>query len=888
MGGNTTIGRVLSNDTIVELQKRGAKYMQRLEDNGVIKFENGQYVAAKEGVFKEKDLAPVGTTVERTSDPNAPKPATTTTVTTSIAQFTDAEGKIDPMLALFITGLVNYSDASGNVTLRPNVTIEQFENAIKQYLESKPAGDVPTVEFLQNSDPEWINELVKEGAVKKEDDGTYTVADRAKLNSMVRYPGADMPPETEVGEVTLAFTKTTTTEQPKNVTVPDGLDGDKQKQKALKAEYAGKIREWMQKPENELVKEVSMANMFYGKKVDAEMANLKKQYHSDAAMVKAYIEKYRPDAKDLLNKANELLKNDTRSAADYAKAYNKIKPEDEAPMAEADFEIAGKSGEALAKAYNARLSVILSAMGELDPELSPKNIERIFATKNVLNARNHEQMLEDNKRFVEEQAERHVRANVAEEVFNKTVVHWDESGKKAANSSDPEKRHTALSKGGREFVMKNAVKFGIPVEYKEDLQEGKDYDYSSTYTDPTTGESKVAFYKFNSDAFKQYMREAADSRTDVDNYDEDFNSTVNERRQAGVQRNSLVGDDLERTSYEMIRGNADGVMNFRENHKFRKDQKRAGLDTEKDKTWQKRALYVAGEGAKQAAVAFLTGGLGSVAAGALKVAPEALTWATDPKIVTVDGQTVLIPGQDYDESFWDTVKMKINGTEYSNTNYYEVKGTTPDRWIEIPGKDLYIDGESGEVISKGGSDNTYLRTGLYAAGIGAGLGIVTGLLNMNKMNADGTYWDGIVKLEEAPIPPEVETTNKTVNYTHQIPIEVRDDGKLQGADIQVLRNKKGQGPYAYSTLYQYEDGTPVNPKDFAKAYQQKIGGSMSENGFFLFTDLKINGKRIVPLEGKALQQAYDKIPDIKPTGQRGIDYNAEAKKELYIGVKIKG
>ena len=77
-------------------------------------------------------------------------------------------------------------------------------------------------------------------------------------------------------------------------------------------------------------------------------------------------------------------------------------------------------------------------------------------------------------------------------------------------------------------------------------------------------------------------------------------------------------------------------------------------------------------------------------------------------------------------------------------------------------------------------------------------------------------------------------------------------------------------------MYKYEDGTPVSNTDFRKAYQIKTGHKyMTKEYFYLFPEMEINGRKIVPIEDYMTE--YKKITEgipgnIPNTAYDGVQY----------------
>ena len=131
------------------------------------------------------------------------------------------------------------------------------------------------------------------------------------------------------------------------------------------------------------------------------------------------------------------------------------------------------------------------------------------------------------------------------------------------------------------------------------------------------------------------------------------------------------------------------------------------------------------------------------------------------------------------------------------------------------------------------------------------------------------------------------TENKTMNL--KCPkfneVQTRKGEITVEAEIPTLKAVAYRGPSAYNGLYKYEDGTPVSPRDFARAYQAKVNGKMTDFNFFVFPELEVNGKKIVPVDD--YEEQYKKITPGRPGGQRGIKFNGTTRRTVRAQGTIK-
>ena len=111
-------------------------------------------------------------------------------------------------------------------------------------------------------------------------------------------------------------------------------------------------------------------------------------------------------------------------------------------------------------------------------------------------------------------------------------------------------------------------------------------------------------------------------------------------------------------------------------------------------------------------------------------------------------------------------------------------------------------------------------------------------------------------------------------------VETRSCQMEVGEDVEALPAVRWQGPAAYHVLYRYEDGTPVSAKDFARAYKNKINGEMSRGNFYLYRDLEINGKKLVPVDN--YKEVYKTIPEGIHAGHVDeVNVNPQGKKLVH-------
>lgn len=245
---------------------------------------------------------------------------------------------------------------------------------------------------------------------------------------------------------------------------------------------------------------------------------------------------------------------------------------------------------------NKRMEALKAFNQELDSTLDPKIVKKIDKLKakraEAFAEAGNKQMdvrAKDSKEMAELMAEAQIDKQMAEDHFNKTVVHWsDDKTTKGAIDKKDGKNHTFLDDEMRKFVTDNPETFG------RELQDGETADF----------EYKGKKFKFDGDKFKDYMLHTSSDHA-LDNefaqdaaYKADFYASMKDRK-------DLI-DKRDDANYPQIK--------LKDRQMAGKLFKTAGIELEGDRTVGKRFGHV-GKGVLK----------GAVAGGAVTLATEYLS-----------------------------------------------------------------------------------------------------------------------------------------------------------------------------------------------------------------------------------------------------------------------
>lgn len=852
------------------------------QDNGNYYISNEALNALGESVITAAGLKPTstvgtGVAVEKTANNPQQGAKETSTVTTKLpAGLYDGE-VIPPALTDALSDVASVA-ADGTVTLKAGVTKDAFTKALQKYANGNAESSTLPKEVTfpeKTTDPKFVDHLVKEGALEKKEDNTYVVANETKLNNLTTKIDSESGVKEERKTLNLEFTETTETKAD-NVEVPDGLANNRKARKELRKEYETKLKEWAQ--ENPDLKDEALANMKYGKQVDKRMAKMtkgKKGLQDPTEICKKYFDSYATQEEKLLyaTTKKEIAKMSPEELAalynDSVDIYNAQKGEKEQALpnlTENDFKAVKGDPYSQAK-INQKIEAITPMILAQSVGSTPNGLLRKMAIHDVLadrtkycqsEAERQQVLADDEKYFLKHMSKREVDAKVAEQNIKNTTAHWNKAGKISGenNKRNANEIHTDIGKHGRELVQAYPERFGTRIQEKpgQSLIEGKDYDYKDTITDKS-GNKVTAYFKFDSDAWSSYWTTTADSREDLLKYAEDNHITLQEARKQMLSKDGEFNANGRRLSAENILGNGNQKVGYKELKRYRNCAKTAGVPTDKDYSNWKATGHVLKDGLVGAASSFLTAGLGDKLSKYAEIA------------VQVGGETYMVKGT-------GTGSYTVDETQWvKTTDHYIDKWGTTDVTHKTPVNfhkegTVTVNTETSFTTPEGEKtarpqDRT-LKTATGAAAVGGAIGLLRGLATMSKVQDQGTYWDGVINLDKKPTKTTTTTTG-SIEVVTKHPYEVRQGEYSTQKEVDKYKAVTYRGPEAYSGMYRTEDGKPVNPRLFARAYKKATGvNTMTKSFFYAIPELEINGVKFV-LKDNAGEE-YKKIR----VGVRGV------------------
>lgn len=784
-------------------------------------------------------------------------------------------------------------DQDGNINF-DNANKTALNDALKAFAEQHKANFVNPkadkyIQFTENSAPEVINKLGQDGAIGENpvSDGRYAVKKEEALQAVLdKQIGETTYAKSDARSASIEAGLTTTTTTRENVLdVPADLRENRKDRKQLEEKAEKEYAKLAANADPELRNAIDLyvAERKYNKKIDKKMADMleykttiggtkeKKIQRDDADIIQMYINKYaNVKDKDKLNTLVDNIQNST-NAEDQRQIMDALK----------DSNVIG----------------IPDNFDQLTPELKKKGalismakacgydantLLRLMATSDVMKDRTPDEIAKDDEYFAKEQSKDYVKNQQAIQDVGNTTVHFSKSARKDA--SEDGTIHTDIGKKGRALVKACPTMLCDEITDPSQFKVDEDNGYFKANID-----GKDRYFKFSQDKWKTFMGICCDPSRTTDaemkvlfgddkkakeTFLKDLNMTLQEGRSVLEMKLPSPYGETGTLKFENIIGNTNDKIGNRELNSLRDMVDSAGYSLDRNTTAGKRLLHVLKNAGLGAAIGFGMGGLGSLLSGALEVAGT-----TASQFVKYSGKTGdrVISGTTEDRIIHDktTFKYEVNGEEYSKTVNKEIKVEGQDWSAKVEGQKY-----SGEVEAKGqkysGSDNNHLDNAKNAGILGAIGGAVTGLTSMGKVHDRGRNMDDVFALTKDV--SNTESGNETLSL--EIPqfttVETRSCQMEVGENIEALPAVKWQGPAAYHVLYRYEDGTPVSARDFAKAYKGKINGEMSNRNFYLFRDLEIGGKKIVPVDN--YKEVYKTIPEGVRGTVAGVNVNPQGKK----------
>ena len=902
---------VFTAEQQIELQKRLSKAKSKQEAQAIFEaykkevgiVENPQAVNGNEPVQRAKaaEKPVMGTAVEKTTT-KPPKgeivgqPVKSYSVSSSM--LIERMGLTDDNLkAEFLKFLGEQKslslDKDGNINF-DNANKTALNDALKAFAEQHKANFVNPkadkyIQFTEDSAPEVITTLGQEGTISDSpvSNGRYAVKNeealRTKLNRQVgqtTYANAD----SRSASIEAGLTTTTTTRE-SILDVPADLRESRKVRKQLEANAEKEYAKLAANADPELRNAIDLyvAERKYNKQIDKKMAEMlqykttiggtkeKKIQRDDADIIQMYINKYTNDQdKTKLNALVDKIQNST-NAEDQQQIMDALK----------DSNVIG----------------IPDSYAKLTPELKRKGalismakacgydantLLRLMATSDVLKSRTPKEVANDNEYFAKEQANDFVKNQQVQQDVPNTTVHFSKNARK--DSVEDGKVHTDIGKKGRALVKACPTMLCDEITDPSQFKEDEDNGYFKANIN-----GKDRYFKFSQDKWKTFMgiccdpSRATDAEMEVlfgddknakENFLKDLNMTLQEGRSVLDMKLPSPYGETGTLKFENIIGNSNNSIGNKELNSLRDMVESAGYSVDKNTTAGKRLLHVLKNAGLGAVIGFGTGGLGSLLSGALEVAGT-----TASQMVSYSGKTAdrVISGTTADRVIHDktTFKYEVNGEEYSKTVNKDINVKGQDWSQNVEGQEY-----SGQVEAKGqeysGSDNKYLDNAKNAGILGAIGGAATGLSTMGGVHERGRNIDDVFALTKEVSNTEQSGETLSLEIPQFTTVETRSCQMEVGDNVEALPAVKWQGPAAYHVLYKYEDGTPVSARDFAKAYKGKINGEMSNRNFYLFKDLEVNGKKLVPVDN--YKDVYKTIPEGVRGTVAGVNVNPKGKK----------
>lgn len=887
-----------------------------MEEQGIIKRQGGKYYVAGNNVtmfaescfVKDGDNVKTfmvdrkGTIVERTTPQSSGKPVGDPVSTYSVASSDIMErmGLTDENLKdEFLTFLRSQEgltiDADGNITFdKANATA--LNDALKKFADSHRENFVDQtadkyIEFTQDSDPEMIAELQKGDnpaigeAINSGDRPRYSVKNEGALTSTLSERVGEISYEESLSRsatVDAGLTTTTTTEEGL-VDVPDNLRESRSARRQLRKDAADSYADMVADadPYKRDAIDLYIAERRYSKKIDKKMEDMliyktniggkkdKKIQRDDADIIQMYINKY-ANAEDRA-KLNDLV----------TQIQNSNNPEDQQAILNAlkSSNIVGISDkfENLSPELKRKGALICMAKAN---GYEPKAMLRLMATYEVMKARTTAEVMADDKWFIKEQSKDYVKNQQAQQDVPDTEVHFSRKSKRHAQEDG--KPHTDIGKKGRALVKACPEmlcdEITDPSQFKENEDEGI---FKVEMKDGT-----IKYFKFSSEKWKTFMGICCDPSNATDdamkvlfgdnetaksNFLKDMNMTLQEGRSILTMNLPSPYGETGTLKFENIIGNTNSKIGNRELNTLRDMVESAGYSVDKNTTTGKRMLHVLKNAGLGAGIGFLTGGMGSLLAGSVKVAGM-----TASELISITGNATL--GYTDQVVTTDRVTTIIDGETFTNetTHVTHVNGTTSG--------DVTLSTEHSSPYSA--SSQNHLGTATNAGILGGIAGGVRSFATTGGVHAKGRNTDDVFNLTRYVETIEEIDEDLRLEIPQFTTIEKRSGTKEIGQEIPKLKAVRYRGPEAYSRLYKYENGDPVSPRDFAKAYQAQIGGIMTDYNFFVYPELTVPEKgKIVPVDN--YKEEYQKIKPGTSGGVRGKVINPQGKKTVKATGTIK-
>ena len=880
-----------------------------------VSFPESCFVTGADGKPQTYRLDAKGLIVERNSVQQEPKGevvSTSTEISIPTNMLVERMGlaQDETLKAEFLTYMVEQQklnvDQDGNINFQ-NMSQEEISKTLgtmmKGFAASHPEKFVDPnaekyVEFTADSDAGAIQQLsqgenpaiAEQPEVAVDGSKRYAVRNEGVLKEELSTPVGEIKYEEAAQGRSAsieATSVTTTTTKEGVIDVPEGLRDSKKARKQVEADaregYAKLLDQANSDPDLRNAIDLYIAERKYNGKIEKRMAELseysttmggtkeKTTKRDDADIVQLYINKYaNEEDKDALNGLVERIQNSSD-------------PEDQKLIMDAlkKSNILGLPDNFEQLTPELRKKGALLAMSEACG-LDSKSLLKLMATYDVMNERSPEQVLKDDEYFIKEQAEDFTRNQQVQQDVPNTTVHFSKQGRKDAPEDG--KIHNDIGKKGRALVQACPEMLCDEITDPSKFKDGEDGYFKTEINGQTR------YFKFNQDKWKTFMGICCDPSTATDdamkilfgdnatakeNFIKDLNMTLQEGRSVLDMNLPSPYGETGTLNFKQIIGNSNDTVDNKELNALRDMVESAGYSVDRNTTAGKRLLHVLKNAGIGYGVGFLTGGLGSLLGGALQFAGQ-----TAAQNVTLKGPVSLTGdvSLDYHDNVTTTDYYTDKYGTTTITHDTPVSGTTHGEATLTGDASL-----SGTVDGQhyGGSMQNHLETANNAGILGGIGGLVHGAATVRGVNARGRNTDDVFDLTRlVSTEGEPDTKNLSIEIPQFTTVETRRGEKEVGFDIAKLPAVRWQGPAAYHKMYKYEDGTPVSASDFAKAYKKQINGEMTNRYFYVFPELEVNGKKLVPVDN--YEEEYKKIREGVQGNVAGVTINPQGKRKVTI------
>lgn len=765
--------------------------------------------------------------------------AKTQTQTTSLASLTSAmtkagfkldEKAVAELKAQLVAAEVPVDDA-GNIDTSKPETIQKLNTTLAQFAQSKQETQL---QFDKSTDQKFIDKMVEEGSIRKNEDGTYTVLDKTKAEAFLSHvdqePKAEAQPPVELAVD--AHTTTKTTRREHAVEVEDNLKHNRAGRKKAESDFKAELEKWAEDPENEDTMNYSIAQNKYSGKIQKQMKKIQKETNnSPSEILQKYYKNYASE--DEQAEFSKMFNDALKDEDELLKTYRRVTGDKKATFD-------GETGE-----RKRQLAAVMTVAD--DPNFDASMLTERMAAIDVLGNRSAKRVAKDKKAFIADEAKRQTKAAETMQNVENTEVHFSKEQRKAGKKEDPTKEHTDIGKIGRKLVAE------CPEEFC-DAGTAADHDL----------EVDGKYYKFSEAKWKNFAAEICDSRGMDDRtqegFDEDGNLTLKEGRAAWLSK-TLVTKDGQARTLEQIIGNKNGKVGNRELNELRDMIKSSGYSVDRNKTGAKRFGRV----------------MAYMGLGALGGAAGAMGGSLIGGAVTVAGNTAY-SGVTADRTIHDSTTFKYNNNG--------------EEFVQKVNKEIQVDGQeySGEAAYRDKGQHHWRTAGYSSALSGLG-GAITGLATMGKVHAKGRNFDGIVRLTK-DIPDETTEPSKIkLTIPQSKTVTVRSGEITEQSAVPTRKAVRYRGPEAYTVLYQI-NGAEI-PAKYRRAVYQKLDqmwrdGTNGKKGD-VPRNIPVYGSFTINVGGQEItvtrKDDWDKvhIQEGRPGGRGGVYNSGASESRTYRG-----